>query len=122
MQSGDIESTTRRPFCKGSLQLARHSSVNLIFCLLTACKNSEGHVYTELGADSRNLLKLESTGEGTPKILGDWGGDQNHLRGRQQQVPVEILVPFFFKNRWWTTVGPHAQTPTWISRTKSGSL
>lgn len=73
MQSGDIESTARRPFCKGSLQLAGHSSVNLIFCLLTACEDSEGHMYTELGPDSRNLLKLESTGEGTPKTLGEVG-------------------------------------------------
>lgn len=46
-QAEDMVSIARCPFCGSPVDIAESSRIGLIFCLLTACKDSDSHLYQE---------------------------------------------------------------------------
>ncbi|KAH6629650.1 heterokaryon incompatibility protein-domain-containing protein [Boeremia exigua] len=118
-------SLARCPFCDNGLQIAERSGVEQIFCLLSACKDSEGHIYQERTMDGRQFLSLESSSERTPRSLGNIGEDIEVTHDNSSHVHLlKISLPSLLrivggsqwgrtlKQRFCGNLWPHRDTPT----------
>jgi len=104
VSSNDIGPTARCRLCNSPLQPAGLSNGGLIFCLLTACKDSEGHLYTKRDPEGRNLLILGSFREGTPKVLGEIGTE---IKIIEEDNSNNYLLKFSFSSLLNIVDGPH---------------
>ena len=98
-----VGSITKCPFCEGPLHFAGRSGIELMFCLITACKDSEGHMYKELDFDGCHLLTLESFSERTLRTLGKFGEGVEIIKDDNSNI---CILKFSFPPLLKTVGGP----------------